>query len=273
MYKEGYVASPQINGEVQFEPAQIASRPDGDELVLMHVSTGRFAALNPIGKQIWELLEKGTRDIPTLIKEHSEQTKASSEVSAYQVLSFLDELRANGFIQYTLSGEKETAPLLDISLEEGAGRTAAEANPGTTSSSPRRTLVYIRQLNPTMTMAEAKQIAERTAGHEIEQVDQILVFNAEEKNLTFNNLERLAHSLETPNPMFPQVASVELPPPSFSIQDAENLARKPSGADPEAVVGPPGGPIIITINGIVIVGGPGGVRFGKSRSACKTACV
>ena len=51
-------------GEVQFDPAKVVSRQEGEELILMHVPSGRFAALNANGKQIWASLERVTGRFP-----------------------------------------------------------------------------------------------------------------------------------------------------------------------------------------------------------------
>lgn len=40
-------------------PPEVLARPVGDEAVLLHLSTGTYYALDPIGARAWHLLERG----------------------------------------------------------------------------------------------------------------------------------------------------------------------------------------------------------------------
>jgi hypothetical protein len=47
------------------------------------------------------------------VREHAQEHGLAPEVAAYEVITFLDELRAQGFISYQLTREREVAPLID----------------------------------------------------------------------------------------------------------------------------------------------------------------
>jgi hypothetical protein len=40
-------------------PEEVLARPVGDEAVLVHLATGTYYALDPIGARAWQLLERG----------------------------------------------------------------------------------------------------------------------------------------------------------------------------------------------------------------------
>lgn len=100
-------------GEVRISP-KVASGAVGDQFLLLHVPNDRFIVLNEFGQRLWEKIQQGTRSISTLSQQHSEEASLPFEVAAFQVIAFLDELRAEGFVSFTLDRERITAPLLDV---------------------------------------------------------------------------------------------------------------------------------------------------------------
>jgi hypothetical protein len=40
-------------------PEEVLARPVGDEAVLVHLATGTYYALDPVGARAWQLLERG----------------------------------------------------------------------------------------------------------------------------------------------------------------------------------------------------------------------
>jgi coenzyme PQQ synthesis protein D (PqqD) len=101
-------------GEVVINKAKIGTGQVDGQFIVLHVPTDRFVFLYENSERIWKKIETGTRDIATLIKEHSDESKVTPEVAAFEVISFLDELRALDLVQFSLPKEREFAPLLDV---------------------------------------------------------------------------------------------------------------------------------------------------------------
>jgi len=40
-------------------PQEVLARPVGDEAVLLHLASGTYYALDPVGARAWQLLERG----------------------------------------------------------------------------------------------------------------------------------------------------------------------------------------------------------------------
>ena len=210
-------------------------------------------------------------------------------MAAFQVLTFLDELRAGGFVDYRLAKEKETAPLLDLPLEEvpPSTRQPPTSVQDGAGAAAQRKLVYLNRSRPTMTMREARQLAEQTSGHDIPQVDRVLIFETVPAGLSFDKIEKLAaSSFDTADPDFSRIAVIEQPRSDLSLQEIVNMGRLRSTS--ASVTQPSVGEgisaarratriiiVVVIIDGviIVVVGDDTGGSAGKSRSACKTMCV
>jgi hypothetical protein len=100
-------------GEVRINSRHVAKRRIKGELVLYHAPSEQFVALDPRGERVWTKIEQGQFTIAELIREHSEETETPEEVAAFQIIAFLDELRAGGYLHFTLHHEREDAPSLD----------------------------------------------------------------------------------------------------------------------------------------------------------------
>jgi Coenzyme PQQ synthesis protein D (PqqD) len=100
-------------GHVVVHTTKIAKGHVGGLLQLLHIPSDRFVRLYEHAESIWNKIEQGTTEIATLVQEHSQEHGLALEVAAYEVITFLDELRAQGMISYQLSREREVAPLID----------------------------------------------------------------------------------------------------------------------------------------------------------------
>jgi hypothetical protein len=58
----------------------------------------------------------GERDINRLVGLHRQEAGVSAENAAFRVINFLDELRAEKFIDFRLPPGDEGAPFLDVRL-------------------------------------------------------------------------------------------------------------------------------------------------------------
>jgi hypothetical protein len=102
-----------MSHRVEVKKAKIATGQVGGKFTLLHVPSDRFVVLYDEGQRIWEKLERGVTDIHQLVGEHAQEHNVPVETAAFEVISFLDELRAQGFIDFALEREREAAPLLD----------------------------------------------------------------------------------------------------------------------------------------------------------------
>ncbi|MBI4669358.1 MAG: hypothetical protein HY747_09305 [Elusimicrobia bacterium] len=104
--------------------ARIASKMTQDGFVIFNIDNDNLAILNEAGVAVWGDIAAGVRNISVLIDNHMSRSSANRDIASYQVIVFLDELRAHGFINFHLSKEREVAPLLDISLTSASGVAA-----------------------------------------------------------------------------------------------------------------------------------------------------
>jgi hypothetical protein len=70
-------------------PAEVMSRQVGDETVILHLTSGNYFSLDPVGTRFWQLLTE--RKSLTAARE---VLLAEYEVSAQQLSSDLDRLLA-----------------------------------------------------------------------------------------------------------------------------------------------------------------------------------
>lgn len=69
-----------------------------DDLMMLNVEQGAYYSLDPIGAEIWQLLEQpGT--VQQLVDKLLKRYTVSPEQCQADVLAFLDEMRQNGMIQ------------------------------------------------------------------------------------------------------------------------------------------------------------------------------
>jgi len=151
-------------GQVVIHSAKIATGQVGGQFTLLHVPTDRFVVLYDTGREIWTKLEAGTTDIGVLVQEHARDHGVPLETAAYEVISFLDELRAQGFIDFALEREREAAPLLDAQTgladmrAEHVLRWVGGKRPFDTH--PLRRVATIDDPPDTMTLAELRAAAD-----------------------------------------------------------------------------------------------------------------
>ena len=68
-----------------------------DDLMMLHVEQGAYYSLDPIGAEIWKLLEQpGT--VQQLVDKLVQHYSVSPEQCQADVLVFLEEMRGNGMI-------------------------------------------------------------------------------------------------------------------------------------------------------------------------------
>jgi hypothetical protein len=70
----------------------------GDEAAILHMSSGVYYGLDPVGARIWKLLEqpKSVEDLRTAIVDEYDVESAKCESD---LLSLLEKLRAEGLIE------------------------------------------------------------------------------------------------------------------------------------------------------------------------------
>ncbi len=69
-----------------------------DDLMMLHVEHGAYYSLDPIGAEIWQLLEQpGT--VQHLVDQLLQHYSVSPEQCQADVLAFLGEMRQNGMVQ------------------------------------------------------------------------------------------------------------------------------------------------------------------------------
>jgi Coenzyme PQQ synthesis protein D (PqqD) len=107
-------------GEVAINSPKVSTGRIGKDFVVLHVPTDRFVVLYEYAERIWKKIESGTHDIALLVREHAAENQVPAEVAAFEVISFLDEIRALGLVSFRLRKERQAAPLIDtpLSLED-----------------------------------------------------------------------------------------------------------------------------------------------------------
>jgi hypothetical protein len=277
----------------------------GGQRVLLDVPRDRFVVLYEHAERIWDRIEAGEHDIAALIRHHVTATGVDLEVASYQVITFLDELRAEGFIDYDLPAA--TTPLIDMPLSlaelrldhvvaylhgrrplQGAGAVGAA--------------VVVDDPKPDITLAELRAATAATVAG-VAPRKRIVVLDAPSAGLTLDAIEQRddvrehwAHFAQR------TLITLQAPDPDLRLDELEQIAQLAAGAIPErrrgktSLVADPRrdltigdlevagaetarvvvviviifGPVIVII---VVFGPAGGPSSGKSRSACKTMCV
>ena len=78
-------------------PRVVHSSLSGGEMVLLHLETGQYHELNPIGALIWELLDgsRGTEEVSAEIRAKVHDPPADLDAV---VAGFVSDLKARGLV-------------------------------------------------------------------------------------------------------------------------------------------------------------------------------
>jgi len=265
-------------GSVAIDKAKIATSRQGDSTVLLHVPTNMFVSLNDTGAQIWELIQSGQNSIDAIVDQYAKRSGISDTLAAYQVLSFLDELAAQGFAELQLASGKQNRPLLDVPLD------AASLPPGFVPAQTGKRVITIDSPRPNLTIGDARRLAETVSGKTLTEVAKTRVLAVPAPA----SLDQLAKAAATDfsggELAVREIASFDRPSEDLRVDNLSALDAA-SGA---AIGGTAGAVvprmrrntvvvIVIVANGTVIIivvsSGGGGGSAGRSRQACKTMCV
>ncbi|WP_435009216.1 hypothetical protein P12x_000466 [Tundrisphaera lichenicola] len=265
-------------GEVTLNTAKIATRDEGGQFLLFHVPSGRFLALEGDGRRVWESIVKGTRDIATLIKEHAEAACLAPEVASFQIISFLDELRAQQFLDYRLAREKDSAPQIDVPLGstssgDDSTRTGVKT-PGPSSTGEKR-VIMLEPSRTDLTLRDLKQLAERTIDFDLPPIEKVILADVPRDQLSIPTMRRIAAGAEEdPSDSIRRMVTFDGPASDMTVKELHGIAgmnpRLAAASAVRRVI-----VIVIIVDGVIIVviGSDPGTSYGKSRSACKTVCV
>jgi hypothetical protein len=297
---------------VEVKKSKIATGQVGGRFTLLHVPSDRFVVLYDEGQRIWEKLERGVTDIRQLVREHAQEHDVPLETAAFEVISFLDELRAQGFIDFALEREREAAPLLDAQTSladaraEHVLRLISGKRPFDTHP-----LARIASLDPpdTMTLDEILRHADAAPAATAAPVAQAgtpnrnwFVIPRPTAGLAIEDIERLVGAGKgVPAFQHRRVVHLHGPARDLTVQELEIVANL--GLDavpierrgsidllddvrPDLTIGdlegtsPQRAQIIVVVvivagPSLVVIGIDGGpvVTAGKSRQACKSTCV
>jgi hypothetical protein len=298
-------------GKVAIRSPRVASGQVGGQRVLLNLPLDRFVVLYPHAERIWDRIEGGEHDIAKLVAHHVSDTRVPIETAAYQVITFLEELRAEGFVEFELPSERDAAPLIDTSVSVTdtrlgqlmrllQGRRPFE---GTGQSTPARVL---DDPDPAITLADLRALfanVAQPAAAAAPPAKRVVVLDMPSAAITIDQLEHRDDVREHAPPHFTDRRLVVLraPSPDLRLDELEQLATMNAGAIAEArrgktsLLDSPRGDItlgdletaaveqaliivvIIIVFGpiiivIVVIGEPG-PSSGKSRQSCKTMCV
>jgi len=73
-------------------PAPVMTRTIGDELVLLHLESGTYFGLDPVGTRIWQLMADG-RTLEEVCQAMTEAYEVSREEVERDVLALAESLR------------------------------------------------------------------------------------------------------------------------------------------------------------------------------------
>ena len=301
---------PLVPGVVHISP-KVASGTVGDNFVLMHIPTDRMLVLYEHGQAIWESLSTDT-SVDSLVKAHAARVGVPMEVASYQTITFLDELRTMGIVDFVLDKEREGAPLLDTSLgvsDLKAGDLlghivrGSKADPIPLHDGP----VLIAGVEAESTLTELfERYVRRRVGDESgdekggSTKGQPAIFVQNRPDLTIGELAALPKTVaRATGGKRVRLMTIEGEVPAVELKrlaeaSPEALKARPEITSilddprPDTTVGSLPKPsvgmarlvvvVVIVLGPIIIIiifyppGGPG-PTWGKSRSACKTVCV
>ena len=78
--------------------ADAVESPVGDETVLLHLKSGTYFGLDPLGTRIWDLLKEGLTPA-SICARIAEEYDTDREIVEADARRFLEELEANDIVQ------------------------------------------------------------------------------------------------------------------------------------------------------------------------------
>jgi hypothetical protein len=264
-------------GIIYYDKACVTAREEEGKLFLLTLPSGRHYELDPRAAKLWRRIEDGCGRIAELVVEHAKSESLPSEVAAFQVISFLDELRAADFVDFELEKERESAPLVDAELSQLRPRFVKRFGEATGKEKPFEAVV-LDTPNLELHLRDARNVAERVSGKGIGSLDRVIAVSAENAELTMTELRTLLDDPEGVKfPGIEVIGKLARPSPDLVLREAvgvltpgASFTSQPGGSAQRVIV------IIIITDGpiiIIVVGDGPGPSAGKSRSACKTMCV
>jgi hypothetical protein len=271
---------------IEINKTKVSTRrtPDGD-IFLFHAPSARVVTLDPAGQKLWTKIEGGKDDIAQLVAEHRTETGATPEAAAFQVLSFLDILRAEDFVRFSL--DASGAPLLDVTLntpsplEFQSGPAVLDAAPDIAEAIGRSEVTTRRATRPTLTLAELKKMAEERTGTQIASIRQVKTLDLDPTEISDSTFLRIAAGKLTDDTAHERrFVQLDTVPPETTLRHLESLQRRGQGDTQGGEVKRSVTRIVVIIiiidHGpiiVIVIDGGDGPTFGKSRNACKTVCV
>ncbi|WP_329266736.1 hypothetical protein [Streptomyces sp. NBC_01451] len=255
---------------------RVSTRRTSEGLLLFHAPSARVVRLEADGEKIWTKIESGIDSITQLVNEYQIEAGVTAEAAAFKIVGFLDELRSEDFVQFSMP-EQTVAPLLDVTIDSPTPlefqKAAAEDDVALQARG--KSEVTLRVARPSLTLAEIAKLATAELGARIGIVHRLKILDLEPGELS----GRVASKLATQN-VAPESGrdrrflELENPASNLSLADLQDQQLRKSSMQRRVsrriivIVVITDGPIII----IVIDDGPG-PTFGRSRNACKTVCV
>ncbi len=241
-------------GTVTIREPQVVAREQDGQLQLVYIPDDRYVVLDDSGRRLWEALAGGTDSMSRLIAEHVSWTGLPEGVTAYQVISFFDELRSQGYVSFALDGEREGAPLLDAPLDLLDGRAEK--------------VLSIDRPDPALTLAQLHEMARQAAEVPADRVGRALFAATTKPGVSVSDLDALLSDRDSEDVR--RLGTVDDPRPDSTLGDLVAAVTKSARVVVVVVVVIIGDWIVIVI---VVISDGGGPSAGKSRSACKTMCV
>lgn len=265
-------------GEVHINSTKIASRKKEEKFQLLHIPSDRFIELDEIGQRIWIKMGDGMIKIRSIIEEHSKESHIPNEVAAYQIITFLDELRSLGFIDFKLEHERDVAPLLDVPLLEISPqqRLQISQEPSFLKLHDDRKVVILESPHPEISLYDIVEIAKNITHNKIQHVEKAIVLEDPSSKFSIHEIPQIINEIEQQktSTRFNLNVINEIQP-DLSLKGLVHLANVDSLSAPRKTQALVIIVIIITDDTIIIIiirTGPG-PSAGKSRQACKTMCV
>jgi hypothetical protein len=283
---------------VKVNAARIGSGRVGGRFVLYDVRSERYVVLYDHAERVWKEILGGTTKITELVRRHARAHRVPVEVASFEVISFLDELRALGLVEFSLPQERETAPLIDtpIGPEDLRARHLVELISGRPpferAPTPATELIVLREPRGDLTLARLAEIEPRKSqGRHGRRT--VVVARDPPAGWRVRDILALEPVASAGAARSATLVHLLAPSPDLTIDELADLARGRSAidearrgrltlvepVDPETAVEPPAGSgrlvIVIIVDGVVIiiVIDGGGTGSGKSRQSCKTMCV
>ncbi|MFC3098029.1 PqqD family protein [Alteraurantiacibacter palmitatis] len=75
------------------------AREVGGELVLMHLASGTYFGLNPVGARIWQLIEDEPRTLASLCEVIAEEFDAPIDVIEQDLAALAGDLAAHSLVE------------------------------------------------------------------------------------------------------------------------------------------------------------------------------